>query len=96
MEKPADISSKASIGLVKRIPGGEVHMGSRFHPREVHRLYAWRLRDWARARNGQPVYCFSDGQAAVQERWWTGGPAWLTGHADGGLENWRIPDVERR
>ena len=31
---PIDYASKASIGMLKRIPAGVFRMGSKFHPRE--------------------------------------------------------------
>jgi formylglycine-generating enzyme required for sulfatase activity len=96
MEKPAEISSKASIGLVKVVPGGEVHMGSRFHPREAPRIARLSGFEIGHAPVTVSQYAaFLEGQAVNQERWWSQeGWAWVTGKSDGwGRESRKIPDA---
>jgi formylglycine-generating enzyme required for sulfatase activity len=96
MEKPAHISSKASIGFVKAIPGGEVQMGSRFHPREERRIVHLAAFEIAHATVTVNQYsAFLESQAASQERWWSQeGWAWVAGISDGwGRENRKIPDA---
>ena len=96
MENPGDISAKASIGLVKRIPGGDVHMGSRFHLREERRTA--RLAEFEIAHAPVTVNQYSaflESRAVDQERWWSQeGWAWLMGGLDGwGRENRRLPEA---
>ena len=95
MEKPAEISSKASIGMLKRIPGGDVHMGSRFHPREERRIVHLAEFEIAHAPVTVNQYsAFLESKAFEQERWWSQeGWIWLMGDSDGwGRENRRLPD----
>jgi formylglycine-generating enzyme required for sulfatase activity len=96
MEDSSTYSSKASIGLVKRIPGGDVHMGSRFHVREVRRTVSLAEFEIAHAPVTVNQYAaFLDDQAVKQEHWWSPeGWAWLQGGLAGwGRENRRIPDA---
>jgi formylglycine-generating enzyme required for sulfatase activity len=96
MEKPVDISSKASIGLVKAVPGGEVQMGSRFHPREERRIVRLLEFEIGHAPVTVNQYAaFLENQAAGQQRWWSReGLTWLMGISDGwGRENRQVPDA---
>jgi formylglycine-generating enzyme required for sulfatase activity len=80
-----DYSSRASIGMLKRIPAGAFRMGSRFHPRE----YPPRLMQVGEFQIAQvPVTVsqysvFVDSKAVKDKQWWSPeGRDWLTGKAD--------------
>jgi formylglycine-generating enzyme required for sulfatase activity len=95
MAGPGDFSSKASIGLLKRIPAGDLHMGSRYHPREVRRTVQVAEFEIAHVPVTVNQYkVFLESEAVDQERWWgREGWAWFRGELDGwGRENRRIPD----
>jgi formylglycine-generating enzyme required for sulfatase activity len=91
-----DFSSKASIGMTKRIPSGDVRMGSRFHPNE----YPPRTVHVAEFEIAQvPVTVgqyavFLESGAVKEPRWWGAeGLAWLHSEVDGwGRENREIPE----
>jgi len=91
-----DYSSKASIGLVKRIPSGVFHMGSRFHLRE----YPSRIMQASEFQIAHiPVTVsqysvFVDSKAIKDKQWWsTEGLDWLHGKSDGwGREERLLPD----
>ena len=92
-----DYSSKASIGLIQRIPGGYFIMGSRFHFREspARQVYVSEF-DIA----NMPVTVgqfgtFIESDAYQQERWWSNeGWTWINCQTDGwGRENRRNPDA---
>jgi formylglycine-generating enzyme required for sulfatase activity len=91
-----NFSSKASIGLIKRIPSGVFRMGSRFHPREQPA----RVMQSAEFQIAQvPVTvgqyaAFLESKAASEKRWWSeDGWEWLNGTSDGwGRNDRRIPD----
>jgi len=89
----------ASIGLVKRVPGGHLRLGSRFHPREYPRrsVYVAEFEMAHAAVTVSQYAVFLDGGAAHQERWWSSeGWAWLRGDREGwGREN-RRPTRRRR
>jgi formylglycine-generating enzyme required for sulfatase activity len=92
-----DYSSKASIGLTKRIPGGYFSMGSRFHPREYPQRSVYVAEfEMAHAPVTVDQYeVFLESKANQQKKWWgQDGWAWLNGEADGwGRENRMIPDA---
>jgi len=93
---PIDYTSKASIGLVKRIPSGVFQMGSRFHPRENPRHMA-SVSEFQIAHAPVTVSQYSafiDSDAAKEKRWWSDeGWSWLNGETDGwGREDRRLPD----
>jgi formylglycine-generating enzyme required for sulfatase activity len=89
-------NTNASIGLVKRIPGGFFRMGSRFHPRELPS----RIMQIAEFQIAHvPVTVsqyeeFLEIDPATEKRWWSDeGWEWLNGRADGwGRKNRRVPD----
>jgi len=87
---------KASIGLRKRIPGGEVHLGSRFHPREQpSRSVIVAEFEIAHAPVTVNQYgVFLDSGAPNEVRWWSkDGWSWLQGESGGwGRENRMLPD----
>lgn len=91
-----DYSSKASIGLVKRVPAGVFRMGSRFHPREnPPRLMQAAEFQIASAPVTVSQYAvFIDSKAVKEKRWWSDeGNEWLKGNADGwARENRSVPD----
>jgi formylglycine-generating enzyme required for sulfatase activity len=91
-----DNQSKASIGLVKRIPAGAFRMGSRFHLREYPRR-------WVSVAEFQIAHApvtvnqyaaFIESKAAKEKSWWGAeGWAWLNGDSDGwGRKDRRVPD----
>jgi formylglycine-generating enzyme required for sulfatase activity len=87
---------KASIGLRKRIPSGEVRIGSRFHPREApsHVVSVGEF-EIAHAPVTVSQYAVYLESGAVREkRWWSeAGWAWLNGELDGwGREDRWQPD----
>lgn len=96
MAAVVDYSAKASIGLVKRIPGGYLRMGSRFHPREYPpRLVYVKEFEIAHVPVTVNQYAvFLDSGAMDQPRWWTQeGWAWRQGQRDGwGREDRSKPD----
>jgi formylglycine-generating enzyme required for sulfatase activity len=95
MATTGDYSKKASIGLVKHIPNGYLHMGSRFHPRETSRTVHVAEFEIAHAPVTVSQYAvFIDNGAINQGRWWSReGWAWLCGVQDGwGRENRMLPD----
>lgn len=89
-------SSKASIGLSKRIPAGYLRMGSRFHPREErHTVYVAEF-EMAHAPVTVSQYAaFLNSGAAKEQRWWTPeGWEWLQGRSCGwGREDRNQPDA---
>lgn len=81
-----DYSSRASIGLLKRIPSGNVRMGSRFHPREQPtrsvRVREFELAHVAVIINQYTVFLKSGGMD--EQRFWDDeGWAWRQGKCDG-------------
>jgi len=91
-----DYASKASIGLIKSIPGGTFRMGSRFHQREQPtRAVTVPGFQIAHAPVTVSQYTvFIDSGAHTDKKWWTEtGWAWLNGESDGwGRENRQVPD----
>jgi formylglycine-generating enzyme required for sulfatase activity len=91
-----DYSSKASIGLVKRVPAGVFRMGSRFHPREnPPRLMQAAEFQIAHAPVTVSQYAvFIDSKANQEKHWWgEEGRLWLEGKSDGwGRENRIVPE----
>jgi formylglycine-generating enzyme required for sulfatase activity len=91
-----DRSSKASIGLMRRIPSGEFRMGSRFHPREQpYRMV--RVAEFQLAHVPVTISqyaAFVESDAVTDKRWWSeAGWRWLNSELDGwGRENRRVPD----
>ena len=96
MDQELDSTIRASVGLVKRIPGGYLRMGSPFHPRE----YPQRTVSVAEFEFVQtPVTVsqykdFLDAGGSREELWWDPEAwAWLQGKAFGwGRENRSRPD----
>jgi toxoflavin biosynthesis protein ToxD len=90
-----DSASKASIGLTKRIPGGEFRMGSRFHPREnPPRMVVVAEFQIAHVPVTVSQYAaFVESGTLMEKRWWSeAGWAWLNGETDGwGREDRHIP-----
>ncbi len=93
----SETSSKASIGLTRRIPGGHFRMGSRFHPRELQQptVYVAEF-EMAHAPVTVNQYAvFLEDGTSRQKRWWSQeGWAWVNGESDGwGREDRWIPDA---
>ena len=92
----ADFSTKASIGLTQRIPGGYFYMGSRFHPRESpSRSVKINEFDIASIPVTISQYkVFIDAEGYQQQRWWSHpGRVWINGLSDGwGREDRSVPD----
>lgn len=90
--------SPASIGLTKRIPAGDVAVGSRFHPREQARRGVARVAEFDMAHVPVTVSqyaAFLTSPAFSEQRWWSAeGWAWLDNKSEGwGRENRWQPDV---
>lgn len=92
-----DYASKASIGMLKRIPGGVFRMGSKFHPRE----YPPRLEQVSEFQIAEVPVTASQYEAFVSseeiyhdQRWWSAaGWEWLNGNAEGwGRKDRKFPD----
>ena len=91
-----DYASKASIGMLQRIPGGIFRMGSRFHPRE----YPPRLMQVSEFQIAQAPVTVSQYEAFIsdkshkEKRWWSAeGWDWLNGKSDGwGRKDKETPD----
>ena len=86
----------ASIGLLKRIPGGYVRMGSRFHPREFP-TRVMQVSEFQIAHVPVTVSqyeAFLESEAVKEKRWWNeAGWDWSNGDADGwGRKDRRVPD----
>ncbi len=96
-------STKASIGPVRRIPGGYFPFGSRFHPREEppRTVFVAEFELGQGAVMVSQYAAFLESGQASLPRWWSqAGWAWLQGQEDGwGREDRRAPDgweVQRR
>ncbi len=81
-----DYSSRASIGLLKRIPSGAVRLGSRFHAREdppqTVIVREFELAHVAVTVNQYTIFLKSGGMD--EPRWWSpAGWAWRQGESDG-------------
>lgn len=91
-----DLYSKASIGVLKRVSGGYLNMGSRFHPREVVRraIYVSEFDMGHAPVTVQQYAAFLNSGGVSEERWWNqDGWAWLQGQREGwGRENRWLPD----
>jgi formylglycine-generating enzyme required for sulfatase activity len=92
-----DYSSKASIGLTRKVPTGTFRMGSRFHPRENPPRYVFVAEfEIAHAPVTVSQYAvFLDSKGVDDRRWWSEvGWAWRQGQVDGwGRENRSRPDA---
>jgi formylglycine-generating enzyme required for sulfatase activity len=93
----ASFSTKASIGLTKRVPGGYPRLGSRFHPREAPPRVL-RIDEFEIAHTPVTVAqyaAFVNREAVHDPRWWSKeGWSWRNGELDGwGRENRRQPDA---
>ncbi|MGH2521665.1 MAG: SUMF1/EgtB/PvdO family nonheme iron enzyme, partial [Anaerolineales bacterium] len=93
----SDYSPAASIGLLKRIPSGQLHMGSRFHPREYTRRGAVLVAEFELAHTPVTVNqyaAFLNSGAAHDARWWSAdGWAWRCGGGEGwGRASRALPD----
>lgn len=93
----ADSSVPASIGLLKRIRGGIVRLGSRFHPREEKLRRNVFVPEFEMAHTPVTVSQYSaflNSGAEGDRRWWGDeGWAWLNGGGDGwGRGDRRKPD----
>ncbi len=91
-----NLSSRASYGLTKRIPGGYFRMGSRFHPREdpPRVVYVGEF-ELAHVPVTVSQYgAFVSSKTVESRQWWSEeGWAWVNGESDGwGRENRRLPD----
>ncbi len=91
-----DYTSRASIGLLKRIPSGLVRMGSRFHPRE-HPPRTVQVREFQIAHVAVTVsqyQVFLQAGGADQPKWWgEAGWNWRQGKAEGfGRRDRSVPD----
>ncbi len=96
-------STKASIGPVRRIPGGYFRLGSRFHPREEppRSVYVPEFEICQGPVTVSQYAAFLESEQISLPRWWSqAGWAWLQGQAGGwGRENRQAPDgweVQRR
>jgi len=91
-----DFSKQASIGAVKRIPGGYPLLGSRFHVREQPRrtIYIGEYDIAAAPVTVNQYAAFLNTGANKQERWWSReGWDWVNGNRWGwGRENRWQPD----
>lgn len=81
-----DYTSRASIGLLKRIPSGFVRLGSRFHPRE-NPPRAVRILEFQMAHVPVTVSqyeVFLQSGAANEPKWWSdAGWQWRQGKSEG-------------
>lgn len=97
MQGMTDYALRASIGLLKRIPGGTLRLGSRFHAREVVRrvmyIPEFEIAHTAVTTNQFAPFIESGGYA--EQKWWSAaGWAWVQGAGDGwGRENRKQPDA---
>jgi formylglycine-generating enzyme required for sulfatase activity len=94
MTESISYSSKASIGLVRRIPSGYFLMGSRFHPREEPPRTVF-VAEFEIAHVVVNQYiAFLESNQAYLPRWWSlEGRDWLRGLGEGwGRENRHQPD----
>jgi formylglycine-generating enzyme required for sulfatase activity len=93
----SDYSFKASIGVIKRVPGGYLQMGSRYHPREEPQRSVY-VSEFEIAQAPVTVYqyaAFLNTGAVREKRWWSQpGWAWLHGATDswGREDHWK-PDA---
>jgi formylglycine-generating enzyme required for sulfatase activity len=91
-----DFSSKASIGLTKRVPAGKFLMGSRLHPREAPaRVVTVTEFDLAHVQVTVSQYSvFIESKAYENKQWWTdAGWAWINGAPGGwGRADRKLPD----
>ncbi|MBN2549672.1 MAG: SUMF1/EgtB/PvdO family nonheme iron enzyme [Anaerolineales bacterium] len=99
----SDFSKEASIGLIKRIPAGYLHVGSRYHPREQPRRVVYVAEfEMAHAPVTVNQYAaFLNSEAVKEQRWWDEqGWRWVTGGSLGwGRENRWQPEaweIQRR
>jgi len=87
MSAVADLPTDASIGLLKRIPGGYLHAGSWFHPRELARRRTAYIPEFDIASSTVTVNqfrAFVKDNGYAQDRWWSDeGRQWLDGRACG-------------
>ena len=91
-----DYASKASIGLLKKIPGGTFRMGSRFHPREqpARAVFIPEFQITHVPVTVSQYAVFIESGALAEKRWWSApGWSWLNGESDGwGREDRHQPD----
>lgn len=91
-----DYASKASIGLLKNIPGGTFRMGSRFHSREqpARAVFVPEFQITHVPVTVSQYAVFIESGAQAERRWWSpAGWDWLNGASDGwGRENRHEPD----
>jgi len=81
-----DYSSRASIGLLKRIPGGVTKIGSRFHPREtpprMERVKEFQMAHVPVTVSQYKVFLQAGG--AEESKWWSkAGWQWRQGITEG-------------
>jgi len=88
---------EASIGLLKRVPGGQQRLGSPFHPREIALRRTVNVREFEMAQspvtvNQYAAFVASGGRS--EKRWWGDmGWEWLIGEEQGwGREDRSRPD----
>lgn len=91
-----DYASKASIGLLKKIPGGTFRMGSRFHLREQppRAVFVPEFQITHAPVTVSQYAVFVESGALAEKRWWSpAGWDWLNGITDGwGREDRHEPD----
>jgi formylglycine-generating enzyme required for sulfatase activity len=96
-KEPTNPSLKASIGLVKRVPGGQFTRGSRFHLRESPaRIITLPEFEIAHVQVTVNQYsAFVESGSIGEERWWDEtGWNWLHGKEDGwGRDDRFTPDA---
>jgi formylglycine-generating enzyme required for sulfatase activity len=88
---------EATLGMTKRVPGGYLHLGSRFHPREFSRRPTVNVPEFDMAQTAvtvQQYAAFLNSGGAKDSRWWSKeGWAWVNGQLDGwGREGRWLPD----
>lgn len=82
-----NLSTEASIGLLKRVPGGHLRGGSTFHPRELVRRHTIFVREFEIAGSSVTVNQFAaflNAGGYEHDAWWGDeGREWLREHAEG-------------
>lgn len=96
MNDAIQYSSRASIGLVRRVPAGYFYMGSRFHPREAppRSVFVPEFEIAHVVVTVNQYLAFLESHQAHLQRWWSQeGWEWLHGQREGwGRENRYHPD----
>ncbi len=94
---------RASVGMLKRIPSGDLRMGSPFHPREhpSQTVFVSEFEIGHAPVTVQQYKAFIDDGGMLEARWWDGEAwEWRQGRGEGwGRENRVLPDrwfIQRR